>query len=253
MESQRVLSWNEFQRANEGRSVNVADWQQHRRDVYSKRPVSQPRPLVTVPARKEPGSEESTESTAREEKRKTAALQWRNLLGGKRPPAPDDDNDNGSGSGANDDRDLGACSDKRSRRGRPSSVPGSEGGCHRKVKRGAGGRPSTKAARSVAERSSTSVAASHPAETRSTASAPRPEPPPKKKRVDWSTETERLELGLDAYKMGLSMHESSRTFGVPYSVLQWRVAGIVGMAAGLGCKPILSEQWEQQLHDHILK
>ena len=27
----------------------------------------------------------------------------------------------------------------------------------------------------------------------------------------------------------------------------------MGTASGLGCKPILSEQWEQQLHDHILK
>ena len=27
----------------------------------------------------------------------------------------------------------------------------------------------------------------------------------------------------------------------------------MGTPAGLGCKPILSEQWEQQLHEHILK
>lgn len=67
------------------------------------------------------------------------------------------------------------------------------------------------------------------------------------------TETKRLELSVDACKKGLSIHESSRTFRVSYSVLQRRVAGIVDTSAGLGCKPVLRGKREQQLHDHILK
>ena len=247
-EGQRVLSWNEFQKANKGRAVTVEEWREHRRKVLSSRPV---RPLVPTSVDVPSSSDTKNcdrpagDADERHEKRDAAAARWKKLFATQSPARAEDES---PGPITTQDQSV-SLSSSLAKRGRPSSGRGSKGGSHRKNKRSDDGRPSTKEDRSVAKPAEESGSSA----TRSTSTAERPKPRSKKERVDWSTETERLSLAIDACKNGLSVHEAGRMFGVPFSVLQRRITGSVNTHAALGAKPVISEEWEQRLHDHILK
>ena len=142
-EGQRVLSWNEFQKANKGRPVTVEEWREHRRKVLSSRPV---RPLVPTSVDVPSSSDTKNcdrpagDADERHEKRDAAAARWKKLFATQSPARAEDES---PGPITTQDQSV-SLSSSLAKRGRPSSGRGSKGGSHRKNKRSDDGRPSTK-------------------------------------------------------------------------------------------------------------
>jgi len=238
---EKALSWNDFQKANTGRSVTVEEWREHKRSVLSKRPMPK-QTVLTVVESVSSDDEEVVDVSAKMEKdgkRQQQAKAWGNLF---KPPA------------VTSDSDSAPLPCKPSIRGRPRSGHGSRGGLSRVNARDDSSRALSKAARSQSL-AGHETEDEHHSKVQRSLSAPRPDAG-KRARLDW-TAGEFVDILHAAYEActdgPLGIRESARIYGVPFSVLQRRVDGKTDLLASAGRSSCLPKDVEQQLHDHILK
>lgn len=71
-------------------------------------------------------------------------------------------------------------------------------------------------------------------------------------RAQWSTEN--MEKAFThAIQKKLSIHQSAKTFGVPYPTLRNRVEKHINGAVPLGKKPVFSKEQEEEICRHVLE